>query len=464
MRRKLLIVCGSALVLAACGTTRPNTNLGAVKADNCNNAATARLKEIVGLDLYHSQAPLPCMSVYRDVQLRPGQDHDLAVAVAISGGGLRAANFALGVLIGLESIGTQQGRSILNEIDYLSTVSGGGLAAGAYISTLLSHQLNAAGNTEPSLYSLETATYGDDGIALRLQANFQRFLWHAAWRLGLGRNEVLQERLDKVVLERSLTLGDVFVPDCAATNAPVNVAACQSIVTNKPVVPYWFANATVVANGAIFPFAPDILSLYRVSGYRHSGETPIDDPYEMPLAVGMTASASFPSFIPPLTLAVNPARDSDIQLLDGGVADNLGVLTALSVLSQDQAKRKVLLVIDAYAGNDVPYQLLQARLSTLGVIHRTALVSLDSWRGRHKYVVAAMARGLAGIGEEWTVIFLSFEDLPLTMAVLREKVASTGTKLKITPAQQADLLNAGKFVVQSERANLCQAFGCANSD
>ena len=44
--------------------------------------------------------------------------------LAFSGGGIRSASFAIGVLQGLASL------KLLNWFDYLSTVSGGGFAGG----------------------------------------------------------------------------------------------------------------------------------------------------------------------------------------------------------------------------------------------------------------------------------------------------------------------------------------------
>ncbi|SVE47220.1 uncharacterized protein METZ01_LOCUS500074, partial [marine metagenome] len=78
------------------------------------------------------QIPLPepvdiDLSRYRPVQERDdGQNPDLAFAVAISGGGHRAANFATGVLLALEDFEIDGRRhDLLREIDYLSTSSGG---------------------------------------------------------------------------------------------------------------------------------------------------------------------------------------------------------------------------------------------------------------------------------------------------------------------------------------------------
>ena len=54
-------------------------------------------------------------------------EHDELVGLAISGGGIRSATFALGVLEGLKQLG------LLKKMHYLSTVSGGGYI-GAWLS------------------------------------------------------------------------------------------------------------------------------------------------------------------------------------------------------------------------------------------------------------------------------------------------------------------------------------------
>ena len=78
------------------------------------------------------------LSFYKPVQERPGQDANIVFAVAASGGGYRAANFATGALLGLEELknSNSPSRNALSEVDYFSSVSGGGFAVSAYISTL----------------------------------------------------------------------------------------------------------------------------------------------------------------------------------------------------------------------------------------------------------------------------------------------------------------------------------------
>ena len=69
------------------------------------------------------------LSVYKDANRRDKHlRKDLVITVALSGGGLRAANLATGVLLALEQIHHEKKLrlNLLQEIDYFSTVSGGG--------------------------------------------------------------------------------------------------------------------------------------------------------------------------------------------------------------------------------------------------------------------------------------------------------------------------------------------------
>jgi len=74
-------------------------------------------------------------------------------AFCISGGGIRSASFALGVIQGLAKLGKNAADSILNKIDYLSTVSGGG-----YVGSWLSGWAKRKGKMESVIEELRTPT------------------------------------------------------------------------------------------------------------------------------------------------------------------------------------------------------------------------------------------------------------------------------------------------------------------
>ena len=136
MRKLSAVLAIGAMLTAACGSSTTKPHSPAVGSDNCG-PAPSNFEFMVGPDIHLAQAPLPCMRMYRSVQDRPSQDPEMAVAVAISGGGYRAANFGLGVLLALEKLPMPSGQNVLSEVDYFSTVSGGGFPVGAYIASLL---------------------------------------------------------------------------------------------------------------------------------------------------------------------------------------------------------------------------------------------------------------------------------------------------------------------------------------
>ena len=81
---------------------------------------------------------------FKDIENRSDkQNRNMTVVVTISGGGHRAGNFGVGALTALENIKcNNKTYDALKEVDYFSTVSGGGFAAGAYIASLYDHKAN----------------------------------------------------------------------------------------------------------------------------------------------------------------------------------------------------------------------------------------------------------------------------------------------------------------------------------
>src|SRR4029077_17909853 len=83
----------------------------------------AKVKDLPALDKKPAFAPIPESSP------------DLLVGLAISGGGSRAATFAAGVLEALARIRVKDAageRSVLEKVQYISSVSGGSLATGYF--------------------------------------------------------------------------------------------------------------------------------------------------------------------------------------------------------------------------------------------------------------------------------------------------------------------------------------------
>lgn len=290
-------------------------------------------------------APRPSLARYAEQHLRQAQDYpERAVMIASSGGGARAAAFTLGVLAELEHLGewtsTSTSADGLREVDYFSTVSGGGWGVAAYLTDRYFSE-------DPTNYRLNRPG-GMEGIVGAF--------------LDFGpKEECLSQRIDSITSRegQALRLGDVFVR--AGDGAPQ--------------LPYLFVNATVAGNQAPFLFTDDFLQHYRVRSMTFCdepvefGTTPAVD--DVLVGQAVATSGSVPGFYQtPVKTGVceDPALEGsffcnygyadfdEMTLVDGGIYDNYGYLNALDIIASDEsAETRTLIVIDSNADTDIPF-------------------------------------------------------------------------------------------------------------
>ncbi|WP_167554507.1 patatin-like phospholipase family protein [Legionella israelensis] len=375
---------------------------------------------------------------YKSVQTRPHQRNDMAVAIAISGGGYRAANLALGVLLGLEKIKSQGLKgNLLQEVDYFSTVSAGGLAVGFYL-TKLHNYLQSKRNPPFSLQKAVNSMFWlEKEKANPLRADLMDYLYTSN-KQGLTIERILNDTL-LYTPEGGLAEKDIFISQKSAR-------AVQ--------LPYWVTNSTIYQNAAIFPFTPDVLATYRVRGFYHKQQDYIfrgsltnpDYAFSMPVSVGLMASMSVPFAVPSTTLISEACgKECYLQLYDGGIADNLGVFTALNLLSQDKARIKLLMVIDS--GKDLLQPFSQKREAPEGMslVVRSATMTIDSTRKYLKSNLNLIAYRTLCMRDasHVVVIYFNLENYPRTQSI--------SSKLTMTLAEQKLLIEVGKELVKKEK-------------
>lgn len=430
------------------------------------------------------------LETYKSVQERPFQDADLAVALCISGGGSRAANFGIGIMLGLEELISTTNHTMLQEVDYISTVSGGGFAGGAYISTLYDHQFFAKDTRFSLSFCLEDCIRTElkhSYTGTLISANFNPRLWFSYSDDG----DALEKAIDDLVLghkrrkqfiqtqkssliNRSITLGDLFVPKDSK---------------NPVLYPMFFANGSLLEKMAIIPFAPDILQRYQINGYVHRLKRYRNQPnvYEMPLAIGIKASGSFPSLISSSTLESDYNKERKyLHVIDGAMTDNSGAYTAYDVLKQDQAKTKILLVVDAdKAGNRPTFSKKQAAPFSVGVYTRLASSGLDARRLLLEKELTDLqeATNITPVFFSFNILIRNNEAVPpkkikvkaerarlmdllrndmanisdLDLQILYELVTTIGTKYTITEVEQELLLLTAKKIVLLQKDNILSA-------
>ena len=248
---------------------------------------------------------------------------DTLIIFTASGGGTRATALAMAVLQTMAAVRMPAGDSLADEVDIISSVSGGSVTAGYFALT------GTAG-----LPTLEKSFVRRDGMT--------PLIVRALNPVGLVQLSMpSKERIDLLMdyLDQQL----------------FKDATYQALIGRRP---YLILNAADMVEGVPFPFTQSTMDLL------------CSDLTQMKLSTAVAASAAFPVVLSPVTLKnyrpcktgavwVDKARETSwyenparvvwgrtaegyvsgrkqyVHLLDGGIADNLGVAEPYRLLTGD---------------------------------------------------------------------------------------------------------------------------------
>ena len=283
---------------------------------------------LAGCAHYSANAPKladhPDGYYYQTHQRTNNSDENLLL-LAFSGGGTRAAAFSYGLLEALrdttfETDGKQ--RRLLDEVDVISSVSGGSFTAAAY------------GLYGERVFDIFEPAFLKRNVDLALLGQVLNPLhWPGLWSATYGRSDLAAKYYDKILFQN---------------------ARFQTLATNNS--PYLVINGTDIATGT------------RLSFTQHFFDVLASDLDPYPLSRAVAASSAVPGLLTPITLnnysgqhPVSPpawvAKQYDreagaagrqaqalsvflngtnypyLHLVDGGVSDNLGLRAYLDVIS-----------------------------------------------------------------------------------------------------------------------------------
>jgi NTE family protein len=247
---------------------------------------------------------------------RPDNSRDVVFLLALSGGGTRAASLSYGVLKELNAtpVPGHDGRSLLQEVDGISSVSGGSVTAAAYA---------VLGDRIFTEYESRFLKVDVQGKLVSMSLN--PFNWPRLWSGLAGRSDLAADYYDRILFN-NVKFGDL----------------------SRDKAPYIVINATDISTGARFEFNQFYFDL--ICG----------DISKMNVSRAVAASSAVPVVLSPITLdnhggecgyippewmtepeSEQPHRlayrvrelesfgDSRtrpyIHLVDGGVSDNLGL-------------------------------------------------------------------------------------------------------------------------------------------
>ena len=286
----------------------------------------------------------------------------MRIGLTLSGGGIRATVFHLGALARLAR------ESLLEDIVFLSTVSGGSLSVALVQACSGSFWPDSNGfleHTIPKTRRLLTAE--------SLGRAYARRMLLSPWALRHGRAAAMAKALQ----------------DCWSVTG---------LLSDLPDNPRWIINATCYETGKNWRFMKKRMGDY-VAGYVASPR--------LPIAQAVAASCAFPGLVGSLKLnagefewftydrshAPQPhtPRFRTLTLWDGGVYDNLGVEALLKPGGVYRAGFDFLIVSDASA-------LLESETRALHAPLRLLHVATDQVRSLRARAVVSHLQGNPGTG------------------------------------------------------------------
>ena len=310
----------------------------------------------------------PVVACQTSVSERP-----LLLGVALSGGGSRAALFGAAALEALARVRTADGRSLLEHLSHLSSVSGGSIAATYYALKKPARHvsvLDADGGVSDAY-----RTFFEQYRAAVSQ-NFERSL---IWRQLLSfrwANSALAARTLAEILRQRL-FDHARMQDVAArekmgdspgliVNTTLYNNGRRLALTTLPTEAFEYdlfadLERSLREDGREMEQAP----VMRQRWERMPPMTPLDlhmDPCSVGLAGAVTASASFPPLVGPITLQVG-GETTYWHAGDGGLYENQGIETLLFLylrqIQRGQTKRALVISVDS----SYPFSVGERRLA-----------------------------------------------------------------------------------------------------
>lgn len=389
---------------------------------------------------------------------------DFFLAVAVSGGGSRSAYWTACVLKELfYQVKLPDGRSILDEIDYMSSNSGGSLASAYYCMN------------KPDLDTTNEAQYVEffDGFLKDMGRNIERDVFLKPWFLlriffkTVEKGFYLQEDFDKHYFY-GRTFDDLYTRKLNGF--------CPTLIIN----------GTVMDSGAKFLFTTLKRSDFNL------GLAPEDNDYEdrgiiksniifmeellevrlcedyglsigdMEISRAVVASAGVPLIFGPVILKDYRSSGQDyeryIHISDGGVTDSLGLETIVQLIlnrfkNPDRKKYRGGMVIIIDSGRH-----LYARDS----VDSLRGFKLKEMMGRTKEIVFYRGKYLAYLTMLFTqedprykdIHFVYISPYLVNDSEMIEKVKNTPTRFKILPENARNLEEAAKIVVEELRERI----------
>ena len=420
--------------------------------------------------------------------VRPAPDSDLLLGVALSGGGSRAAVFGAASLEALGRIRLPNGDSVLQHTAYISSVSGGGLAASYYGEHKPSREtpvLTPSGDYTEEYQKFftkyhEQVSQNFEGPLIRRQ--LATFRWINSALAARSLDEIFGEHLLGKVTFEDLSARQIRgdIPALLFNTSFYNTGRRFVFTATSPDVAHYdlFADLrrSAVSRGASVEFPA--LSQRMWEGL--TPLTPLDlriDPCPVTVSKAVTASASFPPLVGPITFRVD-GDDTYWHVGDGALYENAGVETLfaafLKKLQERKTKRALIFAFDSSFPFSVGERLLSRRAQPFSILtydfsRIPGIMEQRAYAYNHLFFRTLRTQGVIPGVDTLRVLFLhhvdaqwrgDLSDLPevcraslRTPSEVTERLAEIPTRFRIVSDCDRQLLvtAANKVVAQNRQ-------------
>ncbi len=306
----------------------------------------------------------------------PAPEPEIALGVAISGGGSRAAVYGAAGLEALAGLHSPEGGSLLEKVTHLSSVSGGSLAASYYALHKPPRETPILGSdgalTDP--YRAFFADFRD-----KVGQDFESALiWRQISSFRFILNPALAARsLAELFTERLLgpaAFGDLGAREVRGDSPRLIVNTTlynngrRLVMANLPPEGFhydFFADLkqSLAKRGQSAEYPPFLVQRWESLAPMTPSDIRVDQ-CAIKLAGAVTASASFPPLVGPITFRVGE-EDQYWHMGDGGLYENSGteslLLAFLKQLQSRKSRRALILTFESSYPFSVGYRQLSRR-------------------------------------------------------------------------------------------------------
>ncbi len=387
----------------------------------------------------------------------PADEGDFFLAVAVSGGGSRSAVWSSAVLEELyRQVKLPDGRSITDEIDYVSSISGGSISSAYWC-------LN-----KPEMDTTHTAEYEAffDRFRADMCTNIQGEMisrpreWFRLLLTDEQKGIVLMRELDARFYS-GRTFNDLYKREKADISPTLIINGTEmdsgakflfttlprSEFTNRSLLSAYTGAATGIMKSNIV-YDPDVLKVKFAQDIGRSIG-------EMKVSRAVVASAGVPLLFGPVVLKdeprSTPEREAYIHVNDGGISDTLGLETLIQLFMDryNRPKKKrfvrgLILIIDANQHLDPEDSIYSIKgFGPAALIERSR--EIISYRGKNLTYLTIMFLQQDPRFKDIRFVYISpyMVNNPEMIALVKK----THTRLKIKPENAENLRSAAKIVV-----------------